>query len=579
MEASASVQTHSIKVINSVATHKIIAPRSVIATALLVLDNGKPPNYIDYPMFGNLLDSEYIHNVTLLASRQVGKTVYVASRAIMRSLQPYHKFVYVAPSMKQVNEFSRLKLGLMVSRSELLHHLLLSKDSPLVPPGELVGIGTLVNDVHLKVFANASSINLSYASDEKGVDRLRGKTADEVTIDEAQNTDLSALMPVILPMLRASDFPIMNTYGTPLTEHDSLMQRFAVSTQHTKVVKCEACNRWNTLDNFRVIGKTGLICAHCGRAIDARNGKFIPMNPGSTHLGVHINRLMLADTTSSPIKWRQLINDIEDPNTTEDKAVREILGRASGTSLQMITKEDVGKIATGNKAYAGRSLRDVLSLSAKERKDKNKQPYVYLYAVDWGGGALSIGNSKDDSKSRTASVLMGAQFDHGHLRLDLLYYKLFPLAHPINALKEVKEDLAILPHGSYTGCDALGGTFAISEIRSYLAEIRCPNPFLPIQLGTISPLTPFLENDDRITVDKTRVMNKFFLSVIHQHLSIPASGLAIKELSDQFLAEVEIITHEGKRIWRKKSGLNDDVLLAAVFAHVLSAYFIDKFAI
>ena len=556
----------------------ITAPRSVIATALLVLDNGKPPDYINYPMFGNLLDVDYVHNVTIVASRQVGKTVYVASRAIVKSLDAYHKYVYIAPSMKQVNEFSRLKLGLMVSRSKMLNYLLLRKSSPLVPPGELVTTGSIVNDVHLKVFANASSINLSYASDERGVDRLRGKTANEVTVDEAQNTDLSALMPVILPMLRSADYPIINTYGTPLTIHDSLMQRFAVSTQHTMVVKCEACNRWTTLDNFRVIGLHGLICPHCGRGIDARKGKFIPMNPKSAHLGVHINRLMLNDTMSSPIKWKQLINDIEDPNTTEDKAVREILGRASGTAHEMVTKEDIERISTLDSKLFKQDLGEAITNAIRIRREGKKKPYLFVYAVDWGGGALSLGNRNEESKSRTAEVLWGIQYDDGILKLDMLYYKLHPLAHPVNALDSIKRNILRIPErGGFVATDALGGTFAISSIREMLAQHNKATPFIPIQLGTLSQSNTWLDDGDRITVDKTRVMNRFFLGCLNSRINLPNTPRATVTLVDQFLAEAEFEGEQGKRLWRKKAGRNDDVLLAGVFGYVAASFFIDKY--
>ena len=555
------------------------ANRSVVATALLTLDNGKPPDYVNYPMFGNLLDLPYTRNVTILASRQVGKSVYAASRTIITSLTPYHKFVYVAPSMKQLDEFSKLKLGLMLNRSPILHKLLLDKNSPLIPPGMMVTTGAISNDVHTKIFANAALINLSYASDERGVDRLRGKTADEVTIDEAQNTDLSALMPVILPMLTQAKRPIINTYGTPLTEHDSLVQRFDVSTQHTMVIKCSGCNRWTTLDTFRVVGKFGLICPRCGKGLDACNGVHVPMNRASHHLGVHINRLMLPGTAATEIRWQQLINDIEDPNSSEDKVVREILGRPSGTSSEMLTSEDIAKMATLPHKYFGKDLSTVIFESSQERSKAGKTAYRYLHAVDWGGGAMSLSKDGADSKSRTAEVLYGIHADGGYLSFDILYYRLHPLAHPRHALDEILDNLRSLPYMSFATCDALGGTFAISTIREELAKLSTRISFLPIQLGTLSGATLFREDDegDRITVDKSRVMTKFFTACLRNKVHFQKdNSRVLKDIVDQFLAEAEFENEAHKRLWRKKSGRNDDVLLAAVFGYVAAAFFLEQ---
>jgi len=555
------------------AIKKLNIASSVLAASLLTLDSGGHPDYKGYPMFANLLDMPYVSDLTILASRQVGKSIYVATRAVIRSVTPDHKYVYIAPSERQATDFSRLKLGIILEKSKFARKLLMHRDSPLLPPGEKAALNSITNDVYMKKFANSSYIKIGYAADAKGVERVRGGTADELTIDEAQSTDLDALMPVLKPMLTQAKRPIMNTYGTPLNENDSLVIRFKSSTQHTAVVKCEGCNRWTTLDNFRIIGLNGLICPRCGKPIDARNAKFVPMNPGSAHLGVHINRLMLPSTTSTEIKWQQLINDIEDPNTTEDGAMREIFGRPAGSSSEMIDERDIEKIAVLPAIYVDKTFEQVITIANAERIRLGKSPYKFMHAIDWGGGALSIAGGGLETESRTAEVLIGMHYDKGYLGFDILYHNLYPMAHPRHALDSLLNNMGYLPVKSIVTCDALGGTFAISDIRSTLNKMAKGHKFLPIQLGSIAADKTHNDLQDRIVVSKSNVVTKFFIALLHEKIRMQKDPHVIRELTRQFLAETEIENHNGKRIWLKKSGINDDILMASIFGFVAGAFF------
>ena len=550
--------------------------KSVFAATALTLDSGKRPDYRGYPMFGVLLDMDYVRETVILASRQVGKSIFVATRAVVKSLIPYHKYVYIAPSEKQAKDFSRMKLGRILEDSKLLKKFLMSRNSPLLPPGESATLNMLANDVFYKSFANSSSIKIGYAADAQGVDRVRGGTANELTVDEAQNTDLSAIMPVLRPMLDEADRTILNVYGTPLNEHDSLVTRFRASTQHTAVVKCEACNRWTTLDTFRVIGLHGLICPHCGRPIDARKAQFIPMNPNSDILGVHINRLMLRRTVSTDTQWAKLLASINDPSTSEDKATQEILGRPSGTSSEMISEEDVAKAATLPPRFLNKTFSEVVNEAAKSRTEANKRPYILVHAMDWGGGSQSLSGAGQASTSRTAEVLLGLHLDKGYVGFDLLYHKLFPLAHPRQALDTMLEHMGTLPGGSIIASDALGGTFAISTIRDFLATLGRQLRFLPIQLGSLAEGTAFKDLDDRITVSKTNALTKFFTALIHGKFALQDDPNVLREITKQFLSETEFSNEIGKRLWRKKEGFNDDILLSVVFGFVAASYFHER---
>ena len=545
--------------------HQINASPSTILRSAIVLDDGKDLNYTDYPVYEKLLDLPYVKDITYYCSRQVGKSIFIATMIAKHSLIPFNRSTYIAPQDKSVKEFSRLKLGMILEHSPVLNQLLMQKNSPLNAKGSGVSSNNIINDVYLKIFANAASIKLGYANDAKGVDRIRGGSTDILTVDEAQNIDLSAVMPVIKPMLTSSDRPTLVSSGTPLNEHDPLSVRFDMSTQHTMVVKCTACNRWTTLDSIKVIGKHGAICPRCGKALDVSKGQFVPMNRSSDSAGFHINRLMILSNYKNPLKWKQLIDDINDPSTSEDKVMQEIFGRPSGGASQLIGPEDIRKIAVLPPENVNKSFLEVARANYKHK---------LIHSLDWGGGAYSLGAIDSPASSRTSETLWKVSVENFHIKMELLYYKLYPLIHPSEAVDEVLLNMQSLPEGAMTMCDALGGATAIDRIRRSFATNYVNRIFLPIQLGQ-SITGNVREHEDRIVISRNILLTKFFNKVKASEVLIPNHEQTIQDITKNYMAEVEFENSDGKRIWRKRTGTNDDILFSSFFAYVGAAYFLN----
>lgn len=545
---------------------QIDALPSVILRSAIVLDDGKELNYTDYPVYERLLDMAYVADLTYYCSRQVGKSIFIASTLAKKSLRAFNRSAYIAPQDRHTKEFSRLKLGMMLEHSPVLNQLLMKKNSPLLPKGADVSVNNIINDVYLKIFANAASIKLGYANDAKGVDRIRGGSADDLTLDEAQNMDLPSVMPVIKPLLTSSDNPSLVTSGTPLNEHDSLSIRFSMSTQHTMVVKCEACNKWTTLDTMKVVGKNGAICPRCGRPIDVSKGKFVPMNRGATSLGFHINRLMILSNYKNPMKWKQLLNDIYDPNTNEDKVMKEIFGRPSGKATQLLNPEDIRRVSVLTPDNVNRSFLQVCMAN------RNR---MLVHGIDWGGGAYSLGTVDSPSSSRTAESLFAVELRGPNIHMELLYYKVYPLIHPSESVDEIVQNIKALPINSIVACDALGGSTAIDTIRRALAKDPVNKVFMPIQLGAFIK-SNVTEMDDRLVISRDVLLTKFFNKIKMGEVQFPRHEQTINELIKSYLAEVEFENSDGKRIWRKKTGTNDDLLFSNYFAFIGAAYFLNQ---
>lgn len=544
-------------------------PASKFLESIVILDDGKPLNFSEYQLYKNILDSPPIQECVLYTGRQVGKTIFVATRFIQHAFIPSFRMSYIAPSDRQTKDFSRMKLGKMLS-SAVLREFLLSTKSPFIPDNVRMSSGMILNDVYSKVFATTASLKLGFASDAYGVDRLRGGSADFMAMDESQNIDIQNVLPVVSPLLASSDYGFIMFAGTPLNENDPLSVRFEYTTQHTMVIKCGACGKYNCVDSLNMITPKGLVCLHCGKIINARDGMFVPMNPGSKILGIHFNRLMLPMTCESPYRLDRLIREIEDPNQDHDKLIQEVVGRPSGKASRLITEADI---------YAQGILPGYTPTVDFDRIiNEWKTEKTLVYSIDWGGGAEPLGRiAEQGGKSHTAVTLWLMSIVNERVHMKLIYHKTFPLEHPRASLKEIQNNLGKIPPGTIVTADALGGTFANDLIREQLEGSGKRLKFVPIQLGETSEMFKMAPSDDRVVVSRSSLLTKFFRKVApKKEIQFPKTSELIREICNHYLAEVEFENEIGKRLWRKKAGGVDDLLFASFFAWIAYCFFYHK---
>ncbi len=235
--------------------------RSEFAQKFLPLDGNKY-SLEEYPMLPAIYDSEARQQV-LKFSRQAGKSTYLAMNSVSRAAMiPHFKVLYVAPRVDQAKIFSTERVKPIIDQSQFIKDYYFDSD--------------LSNSVFTKKFLNSSTIFIRYAF--LGADHLRGITADYNLFDETQDqTDKN--IDVITETMKHSKYKRTVYVGTPKRSKGALARRWFSSSMNEFMIKCTACNHWNLLGEDN-IGKLGVICSRCGRALNLRNGEWISTCPG-----------------------------------------------------------------------------------------------------------------------------------------------------------------------------------------------------------------------------------------------------------------------------------------------------------
>ena len=544
--------------------------------SILHLDDGRPINFQEYRAYQPLIDLPLVEEVDFYTGRQVGKSSFLTMNIVKYGHIPWFRISYVAPTEMQMTDYSRMKLGLSLKNSPDVARLLMSPGSPLVPKGVSIKAADLLNDVRLKVFATLANVKLSYANDAVGVHRIRGNSADMLLIDESQSVDLDSVLPVIEPILDSSDYAIKMFTGTPIDENDPLSIRFLGSSQHTMVVKCEHCGKYTTLMHVKQIRPQGVSCFFCDKIIDISKGKFVPMNPGSSRLGFHINKLMFPGWVANHQKWSKLVRKVQDPNSDISKIYMEDLGVPVSVSTRLLSKLDVMNCGT-MPGY------DPDHMGAAYTAYRNSPAYsdadAFIYSIDWGGGANDAGSitARDAGSSRTVTMLWAVRVENNRTRMRLVHHKVYPLANVKTCIERVIENLKVLPSHALIVADYLGGAYGNSSIWDYVKGMpHKHHTFIACQLTEHADILVFSELRDRVSVDRNRLLTKFFRKVLQREIHFPKDTALLDEIAQHFLAEVEMRNEIGKSIWRKRRGTVDDLLFAGLFAWIMHSICYDK---
>jgi hypothetical protein len=199
--------------------------------------------------------------VLLFCARQVEKSTMLGNKALGYScLIPGYKILYVSPSATQTKTFSNDRVKEPIDISPVLRAFTTHM---------------LSQNIFEKQFVNRSKVTLRYAF--LNADRTRGIPADGLFVDEIQDI-LSDNLPVI-EQCTSHSTELLKRFiysGTPKTLDNIIEEiRAKRSTQGEWVVPCEAHGGetgryWNILGE-KNIGKKGIICEKCGKAIHAQH--------------------------------------------------------------------------------------------------------------------------------------------------------------------------------------------------------------------------------------------------------------------------------------------------------------------
>ena len=397
----------------------IDTPASFYFENTIRLDDGSKINWDDYH-YRHLLDMTAPRRLVLRTGRQVGKSIFNGILSLKYAHVPMFRIVYMCPTQKQAEEFSKLKLGKILTFNPELKRLLTKKNSMLAEVEDMKA-NSILNDVYVKTFVTGSSIKIGYANDEAGVEKIRGGSADMLIKDESQSMIHASVDPVLDPMMSSSVYKVKIDTGTPLDPDDDLCKLFEDTTQHTMVVKCHHCGKYTTLNHINQVSAKGVLCFHCMKPIDIRTGKFIPMNPNSNILGFHYNQLMMPGVVYNKFKFQELLDVILSKNRDDNKVYCERLGIPKGSAYSMIQRTEVEACKDFKIKYDPDDF-------ARFAKNYKKLPGHYpVLGIDWGGGANDQSGGDTDGKSHTTLTFVDMFMEGDNVMMRVLYHKIYPL--------------------------------------------------------------------------------------------------------------------------------------------------------
>lgn len=545
---------------SNVILKKLDFPVSTYFRAAVRLDDGERVNWNDFH-YKRLIDIPILGKMVVRTSRQVGKSIFNTLISLKYAHVPMFRTIYMCPSQKQAEEFSKLKLGKILTVNEELNHLLLSRFSPLAVSDKMRST-SILNDVYIKSFCTGASLKVGYASDEAGVEKVRGGSADALIEDESQSMLLSLIDPVLDPMLSSSRYKIKINTGTPLDPDDDLCKKFDKSSQHTWVVKCHHCNKHTLLSHLKQISVKGVLCYHCMKPVDVRTGKMVPMNPSATLPGFHFNQLMMPGVVYNPFKYQEILDAVYDPNRNEDKLYAERLGIPKGTTTSIISKEEIAKCKDITISYGPDDFMDIV------RNYRPKHGHFPVFGIDWGGGANDQSGGETEGKSHTAEVLMEFYMDGDRIKMRILYHRLYPLAGVRHAVDTVLNHAKHLPRGTLICPDFMGGAYGNSTIFDMVNNSGARNlAILPVRFAQLIALVEARQEQHRVDVDQPFIISRFMKKkIIDRNILLPHTDHAFNELASSFLSMKNLTPRKkpGQVIWVLKANRTNDIMMAII---------------
>lgn len=453
---------------------------------------GKPFSLKDHFVFEPLFAATLPTELTIKASRQVGKSASISALNVFNAAaRPHYKALYVTPLYEQCLKFS----------NDYAREFI--EDSPI---RSLLRADQRSGSVLRRAFKNRAILYFSYAYES--AERIRGISLapfGRVNIDEAQDMNPD-FFPVIGETMSACDFPSTIYSGTSKAKAGPLEAQWLQSSMAEWVTRCEGCNHDNIAsiehDLIKMIGpyhddisreRPATICARCGRPIFPRNGRWEHRRPDyrMTHAGYHIPQILLPLHNERPNKWQILLGKQRgQQGYTPTKFKNEVLGEADDTDVGLVSETDLRRAA-------------VLHPNNEETAVRLVGNYLYrVLGVDWGGGG-------EKGISLTALAVLGIRPDG---LIDVLFgKKLYGTTH--NHDVEARECLRVFARFScammahdFTGAGDLRETVMVHNGMPYdrLMPIQYAGPAMGAVLNPVAP-TPGNPRR-RWTANKTRTL-------------------------------------------------------------------------
>lgn len=505
-----------------------IITQSAFAQATLEL-KGKPFGFDLHAPFKDIYDWPK-KRILLKTARQVGKSTFLAGFALTNSARYRHsRTFYASTSEKQAREFARVKLNEFLSRSKRIKAILLNSAA-----------GDINDSVFEKQFSNGSGITISYMKDD--ADRTRGYSADVLMLDEVQDMDHTQL-PVVEEILSASMSPSRFYTGTPKTLDNHIEHKWNMSTKHEVFFRCKACRKFNSI-GYKNIGKHGPICTHCGGSLDITKHVWVPTydktGPEPYYLGARIPQPALMLHSGFESKWEDLLHKYE--TYDEGKFINEVLGISHSTGKRFLTQDDIIEQCTGEPTV------DMPTERMFRMYD------LFIMGIDWTGDGVS-------NVSKNAVVIYGRRAGDPKQRLQIVYKKIFPRQDFMKTMEQITI-IANVFKVRLIGADA--GEGALNN--AYLAEKLGANRVQPFRYGSFDLPVRLSQDKRTVYIDKTQAVDDLFMNFKKGQFILPPYERFTEE-AEHILAEYEVTSKSGKKIWTHSPSVPDDFLHAMIFGY------------
>jgi len=471
----------------------------------------------------------------VLAGRQIGKSVYLAVKAATKSvLIPNNRILYVSPLEAQAKTWSKTKLGPVI------------KDSPYLD----AFYKKSGNNVFFKENTLGSYIELTYASlADADPARVRGKSADDLFIDETQDIVPDAL-PVIKEVITSSLNPFVTYAGTAKSSENLTGIIWDKGTKIERVYKCPSCSKLNIITR-ESISAEGLICIHCRKRLNQHQSKFmVTEKKDNRFTSIRLPQVIMP-IHQTHVKWKEVWNKYE--TYSADKFNQEVLGIPAGAGARTLSLEDL----------------------KKHTQDRTMQPmfqpeWARMYkhiiiGVDWSGEGL-------ENKSKTAVIVMGVRQD---FNIDVLDGSIIPAGNPSVTLKSVGNKM-LLHKAHVLSADAGMGAYQ----NSILMQEYGSNKVLQIQYsGTdFASGSKYIKEKNAVMINKTAAIDTIIKLLKHEYISPHLTKSKNKRIGinwpnlqesmpffKDILAEFSQESKSGRKIWTHAPDVPDDALHALVF--------------
>ncbi|GIW89695.1 MAG: hypothetical protein KatS3mg109_0127 [Pirellulaceae bacterium] len=366
-------------------------PNLYFVVPLLFHYGGGPIDLKDYPVMEPLYSVVRPPRILLLCSRQVGKTVNMATTTLLESIwTPHLNTLFVSPFYETVRRVSTDYFAGMIQSS---------------PVRQLFQGKGCVNQVLERSFPNGSRIRFTYA--HRSADRARGIHARSLKRDEVQLMH-EEILPVLMATMSSSPWGnYVFDAGTPLTNANAASRDFKEkSTRSHWMIPCRSCGKENIAAlEYDLVGMIGprrkdisrdrpaIICANkkCGYWLYPWDGRYVHLRPERREefLGIHVPQTVLPLHCCDSKKWSDLISVLEDPKVMDFQKYNEYLGVPWDDGVALITEADLDRACSLPENRFPVLLNQI----------DNYQGRVAI-GIDWGGGGVS-------RESRTKLAIAG----------------------------------------------------------------------------------------------------------------------------------------------------------------------------